>query len=95
MTAAKSTKPRGGARPGAGRPPAGVSLRRAIKRLELDPATIDPDRILAAIAADPEAPATARVAACRALRDSRPPPVLPPAEPKSEYELKWLGGDDE
>jgi hypothetical protein len=35
--------------------------------LGIDPATVDPRVILASIAADTSAPATARVAACRAL----------------------------
>jgi hypothetical protein len=41
-------------------------------RLAIDPRTIDPRTVLAEIAGDPRAPATARVAACKALLDTEP-----------------------
>lgn len=54
-------KPRGG------RPTRGAVLLRAIEAAGIDPVLVDPRRILAGIAADKEAPATARVQACKAL----------------------------
>jgi hypothetical protein len=44
--------------------------RRALAALTaagIDPATVDPRAVLAAVAADPSAPASARVSAARAL----------------------------
>jgi len=38
-----------------------------MEKLGIDPASIDPKRILASIAADPSAAGAARVAACRLL----------------------------
>jgi hypothetical protein len=68
MTVAKKAiKPRGGKRAKAGRPPGSVTLKNAIARLGVDPALVDPARILSAIAVDEAAPASARVAACREL----------------------------
>ena len=54
-----------------GRPSRKEELRRALAGLGIDPATIDPRRVLAAIASDTNAPAGARVAACRALLDAQ------------------------
>jgi hypothetical protein len=62
-----TTKNRGG------RPTREEASRKALERLAVDPATIDPRAILAAIAADASAPASARVSACRAL-------LAPPAD---------------
>jgi hypothetical protein len=56
-----------------GRPSRKEELQRALAELGVDPATIDPRRILAAIAGDSSAPAGARVAACRALMAARDP----------------------
>jgi hypothetical protein len=51
-----------------GRPTKEEEVRRALAELGgIDPATIDPRKILAAIASDPGAPASARVAACKTL----------------------------
>src|SRR5262245_2073614 len=56
-----------------GRPSRKEELQRALAELGVDPATIDPRRVLAAIAGDTTAPAGARVAACRALMAARDP----------------------
>jgi len=51
-----------------GRPTRAEATAKALAALGgVDPATIHPRMILASIAADTSAPATARVAACRAL----------------------------
>jgi hypothetical protein len=50
-----------------GRPSKAEELRRALATVGCDPAAVDPLRILAAIAADADAPAGARVAACKVL----------------------------
>jgi hypothetical protein len=53
-----------------GRPTRAEAARKAIAALAaagIDPSSIDPRRILAEIAADASAPASARVMACRAL----------------------------
>jgi hypothetical protein len=42
-------------------------MRRTLAELGVNPASIDPRRILAAIAGDADAPASARVAACKVL----------------------------
>jgi len=58
-----------------GRPTKAEEVRQTLAELGVDPASIDPLRILAAIAADGSMPATARVAACKVLlgqRDSDP-----------------------
>jgi hypothetical protein len=47
-------------------------MRRTLAELGVDPASIDPRRILAAIASDADAPASARVAACKALLAADP-----------------------
>jgi len=47
-------------------------VRRALAELGLDPSSIDPRKILAAIAADLSAPAGARVAACKGLLAAGP-----------------------
>ncbi len=54
-----------------GRPTREAEVRRAMAEFGIDPAAIDPLRILASIAVDPQAPASARVAACKALRGDR------------------------
>src|SRR5262245_581468 len=54
-----------------GRPSRQEELQRALAELGVDPATIDPRRILAAIAGDAAAPAGARVMACKALLAAR------------------------
>jgi hypothetical protein len=50
-----------------GRPTREEEMRRTLAEVGCDPALIDPRRILAAIAGDADAPASARVAACKAL----------------------------
>jgi hypothetical protein len=50
-----------------GRPSREDEMRRTLAGLGVDPALISPQRILAAIAADADAPAGARVAACKVL----------------------------
>ena len=58
-----------------GRPSRQEEVRQTLAELGVDPASIDPLRILAAIAADGSMPPTARVAACKVLlgqRDSDP-----------------------
>jgi hypothetical protein len=55
-----------------GRPTREEEVRRALAELGLDPSSIDPRKILAAIAADLSAPAGARVAACKALLAADP-----------------------
>jgi hypothetical protein len=65
-----ATKNHGGDRPGAGRPPASPGLqRRAAQHAALAVAA------LAEVAADPKAPAEARVGAAVALLDAARPPV--------------------
>jgi hypothetical protein len=56
-----------------GRPTREEEVRRTLAELGVDPASIDPRRILAAIAGDADAPASARVAACKALLTARDP----------------------
>jgi hypothetical protein len=46
-------------------------VRRALAEIGVDPALIDPRRILASIAANRSMPPTARVAACKALLGQR------------------------
>ena len=55
-----------------GRPTREEEVRRALAELGLDPSSIDPRKILAAIAADLSAPAGARVAACKGLLAAGP-----------------------
>jgi hypothetical protein len=50
-----------------GRPTKAEEMRRTLAELGVNPASIDPRRILAAIAGDADAPASARVAACKVL----------------------------
>jgi uracil-DNA glycosylase len=50
-----------------GRPTKEEEVRRALAEIGVDPALIDPLRILAGIAANGRMPPTARVAACKAL----------------------------
>jgi hypothetical protein len=55
-----------------GRPSRQEEVRQALATVGCDPALIDPKRILASIAADADAPAGARVAACRTLLNLDP-----------------------
>jgi hypothetical protein len=58
-----------------GRPSRKEELQRALAELGVDPASVDPLRVLASIAADAGAAVTARVAAAKSLlaaRDSKP-----------------------
>ena len=55
----------GGARRGAGRPKGSKTTPRG--PVEIDPNSIDPRAVLAAIAVDPKASAMSRVNACNAL----------------------------
>jgi len=50
-----------------GRPSRKEEVKQALAEIGVDPALIDPRRILASIAGDAEAPAGARVQACRTL----------------------------
>jgi hypothetical protein len=50
-----------------GRPSKSEELAQVLAELGIDPALIDPRRVLASIAADADAPASARVAAAKAL----------------------------
>jgi hypothetical protein len=56
-----------------GRPTRAEATAKALAAIGVDPTTIDPMSILAAIAADPSAPASARVQACKALIAARDP----------------------
>ena len=57
----------------AGRPKRAAAASKALTALAgIDPDSVDLRRILAAIASDPAAPASARVAACRVLKDMPP-----------------------
>src|SRR5262245_58684143 len=56
-----------------GRPTKAEELRRALAEVGCDPNLIDPRRVLASIAADVGAAATARVAAAKALLWPRDP----------------------
>jgi hypothetical protein len=51
-------------------------MRRALAELGIDPALVDPLRVLASIAANRSMPPTARVAACKALLAARDPERL-------------------
>jgi hypothetical protein len=58
-----------------GRPTREEEVRQALAEIGIDPALVDPRRVLASIAGDADAPPTARVAACKALlgqRDQEP-----------------------
>lgn len=50
-----------------GRPTRAEALRRRIAAVGVDPALVDPLRILAGIAVDESAPHAARVSACKAM----------------------------
>jgi hypothetical protein len=54
-----------------GRPTREEELQRALVELGVDPALVDPLRVLASVAGDAAAPASARVAAARALLAAR------------------------
>jgi hypothetical protein len=56
-----------------GRPSKQEEVRRALAEVGCDPGLVDPLRVLASIAGDADAPASARVAACRALLAARAP----------------------
>jgi hypothetical protein len=70
-----------------GRPSKADEVRQALAETGCDPALIDPKRILAAIAADPDAPAGARVAACKALLHLDPAAEGPAAEAETISKL--------
>jgi hypothetical protein len=53
--------------PRRGRPTKQEAIQRRVNAAGIDPALVDPKRILAGIAVDKKAPASARVAAARAL----------------------------
>lgn len=72
---------RGGARPGAGRP------RKSRKPIELT-GPVDPVVVLESIAGDGAAPASARVAAAKALLMRRPPAA--PTDSPQEHQLRDL-----
>ncbi len=52
---------------GPGRPTKAQELAKAIEAVGVDPTLVDPRRVLASIAVDENSPATARVAAAKAL----------------------------
>ena len=60
--------------PRRGRPSRKEELARALAEIGCDPALVNPRRVLASIAGDADAPASARVAAAKALLDQRNPP---------------------
>lgn len=62
----KNPSPRVGKAKG-GRPTRAEALRKRALACGVDPATVDPLRVLAGLAIDASAPAAARVAACRVL----------------------------
>jgi hypothetical protein len=78
-----------------GRPNRAEASRRALSLLleaGIDPDTINPRAILAAIAADSSAPASARVSACRALiACALPVPIEP--EPRPTRNGKAAAGE--
>ena len=67
-----ATRPRGGARPGAGRPTSAEAERRRLAAVGADPTLLDPLRVLTSMAADPRTDALARVAAATVLAVLRP-----------------------
>jgi hypothetical protein len=71
-----------------GRPTKAEELQRALAEIGCDPALIDPRRVLAAIAADADAPATARVAAAKALLAARDPAEMKPSRGKARPSKK-------
>ena len=72
---------RGGARAGAGRPPKlRLPLMMAPADVGPDPDSVDPRRVLAGIAVDPNLPASARVNAAKAL--------MRPEAPESSEEAR-------
>jgi hypothetical protein len=54
-----------------GRPTKVEEVRRALAEIGCDPALVDPRRVLASIAGDAAAPASARVSAAKALLGQR------------------------
>lgn len=66
-----------------------VAVQSITPAVDVD--VVDPVAILATIAADDAAPATARVAAARALLGLRP---QAPKEPKNETEIIWRGQEN-
>ncbi|AWN43482.1 hypothetical protein [Methylobacterium durans] len=92
MTTKKSKKPaeKPEAKARRGRPTRDEALRRAIRAAGVDSTLIDPKRILAGIAVDRDAPATARVAACKALMAANaglPAVLVDPGEVPEEDEM--------
>jgi hypothetical protein len=71
-----------------GRPTRQEELQQTLAELGIDPALIDPRRILASIASDADAPASARVSAARALlleqRGRAPAEMKQPGKDKAE-----------
>ena len=63
-----------------GRPTREEEVRRALAELGLDPALLDPRRVLAEIASDKNAPASARVSAAKALLEQTKQPDKGKAE---------------
>jgi hypothetical protein len=60
-----------------GRPSRKEEVERALANIGVDPALVDPRRVLASIAGDVDAPASARVSAARALLDNPTAPKQP------------------
>ena len=71
-----------------GRPSRQEELARTLAELGVDPALLSPKRILAAIAADADAPASARVAACKVLLGQEPTEVEQPAKAEARPTTK-------
>lgn len=65
----------------AGRRSRQEELRRAIETAGIDPALVDPFRILAAIAIDSRAAPTTKIEACVALIEHPPQPSNPADQP--------------
>lgn len=80
-------KPKTKQRRRVGRPKRAAATKKALAALSVDPASIDPRSILASIAADVSAPASARVQACRAL-------ISGPSEPKRAEAGTGVPDDD-
>ena len=72
-----------------GRPTRAEALRRRIEAVGVDPDLVDPLKILAGIAIDETASASARVAACRVLiAHSGRFIAVPPPQPEDDDEPK-------
>jgi hypothetical protein len=80
---------RGGKRANAGRKPKPKLPLPAPEAAGVDPAAVDPRRVLAGIAIDPNLPASARVAAARALMRPEEPETVEQAR-QSDLDRRTL-----